>query len=660
MRTRGLKIRLVTIVAVGLAVGALGLLEPLIGSWGAFHLLGIGVPTLLLLYLSGGLVLSLLAGVVVTLGYAARSSRWLPTNALAHHATAALALTAAIVLAPPVHHELRDFGLPASYALVAPVLLILAALITVKIIPRIMTPFFSWFLGEPSGRVSGARVAIVLIVIGLIVPLTVLQGVQSRNRARGRAARLELRTRPGGQDVQNVLLITVAALRADRLGAYGYRHPTSPRLDSLAARATLFERCFAQGSTTELSLGALFTSLYPSMHGVRRPQHLANPLAPEIETLAENLRDAGLRSTGLMSDRYLKREWGLTQGFDRADEFQYGYLHLLPVRLLKVLHWITPPARIGNLQVPTATAVTDRALSELGRSQGEPFFLFVHYMDVHHPCLPPASHEGLFRTPGASTLEAAALWKRYGPLFKELPSEKEIVAPADLRRFSDLYDGCVRYVDGEIGRLLDGLRARGLDRNTLVVVAADHGTEFMEHGNMLDQSAFLYDELTHVPLIIHWPGQAEGRKLDSQVQLIDVMPTLLAVCDLPRYPGAQGRSLLPLLLGERDGSETPVFNQSYACVAVRTPTRKLMLDLPNNRAYGFRLDLDPREKENVAGQDAGCDSLETLLEGFMRRAMFLPTGVEPTEPDADARTAALDRVRFDGTRHPPGSPRTTG
>jgi len=307
------------------------------------------------------------------------------------------------------------------------------------------------------------------------------------------------------------------------------------------------------------------------------------------------------------------------------------------VRLLKVLHRITPPPHIGNLQVPTATAVTDRALSELARSKGEPFFLFVHYMDVHHPYLPPVSREGLFHTPGASAMEANALWKRYWPLFKELPSEKEIIALADLRRFSDLYDGCIRYVDGEIGRLLDGLRAQGLDGSTLVVVAADHGDEFMEHGNMLHLSTFLYDELTHVPLIIHWPGQTEGRRTGALVQLIDVMPTLLAACDLPPCPGTQGRSLLPLLSHDHGWTAAPVFNQSYACVAVRTPSRKLMIDLPNDRAYGFRLDLDPREMQNVAGQDAGCDSLETLLEGFMRRAMFLPAGVRPTELDARTR-----------------------
>jgi len=638
MRTRGLRIRLATTVAVGLAVGALGLLEPLIGYWGQFHLLGIGLPTLLLLYLGGGLLLSFLAAILVSVGYAGRTSQWLPISAVAHHATATLALTVAVILARPVHYELGAFGLPSSYALVIPVLLILAALITVKIIPRIMTPFFSWFLGEPSGRVSRARVAIVLVLIGLIVPLTVLQGVRRRGPGQvGRPARLELRTRPGGQDVQNVLLITVDALRADRLGAYGYHRPTSPRLDSLAARATLFEHCFAQGNVTELSMGALLTSLYPSMHGVRRQQHLASALAPEIETLAENLRDAGLRTAGLMTNPYLKREWGLTQGFDRVEEFQYGYLQLLPVRMLKVLHQIRMPARIGNLQIPTATAVTDRALVELGRAPGEPFFLFVHYMDVHHPYLPPARSEGLFRSSGASALEAPALWKRYWPVFKELPSEKEIIAPADLRRFSDLYDGCIRYVDGEIGRLLDGLRARGLDRNTLVVVSADHGDEFMEHGNMLHLSSFLYDELTHVPLLIHWPGQTEGRRTGMQVQLIDVMPTLLAACDLPACPGTQGRSLLPLLRSDAGWSDAPVYNQSYACVAVRTPSRKLMVDLPNDQTYSFRLDLDPREQVNVYGQDPGCDSLGTLLEGFMRRAMFLPPGMRPTELDARTR-----------------------
>jgi arylsulfatase len=637
MRTRALKIRLATVIAVGLAVGALGLLEPLLGYWGGFHLLGIGWPTLLLLYLGGGLLLSILAGAIVTLGYARHSSQWLPITALAHYATATIALVGVVILALPIHYELRSFGLPSSCALVTPVLLVLAALLTVKALPRLVTPFFSWFLGKPSGRVAGARVAIVLILIGLIVPLTVLQGEQTRRQGHGRPPRLELRTRPGGQAVQNVLLITIDALRADRLGAYGYRRPTSPRLDSLAAHATLFEHCFAQGNVTELSMGALFTSLYPSMHGVRRHQQLAGPLAPEIETIAENLRDAGLRTAGLMSNPLLKREWGLTQGFDRCDEFQYGYLSLLPVRLLKGLHWITPPARIGNLQVPIATVVTDRALAELNRLKAEPFFLFVHYMDVHHPYLPPERFEVLFRTPGASPLEAKALWKRSWPLFKELPSDREIISQADLRRFGDLYDGCIRYVDNEIGRLLEGLRARGLDRNTLLVITADHGDEFLEHGYMFHLSPYLYDELTHVPLLVHWPGQTDGRRVPETVRLIDVMPTLLAACDLPPCPAAQGRSLLPLLRGDGGWTEVDAISQSYECVALRTPLRKLMLDLPRDRAFGYRLDVDPLELQNVAGQDPGCDALQPVLDSFIKRAMVFPAGLPPTELDPRTR-----------------------
>jgi arylsulfatase A-like enzyme len=618
MRTRALKTRWMTVALVGLALGALGLLEPLLGYGSQLHMLGIGWPSVLALYLGGGLTLSLLAGAAVALAFRGRSAQWLPIAIVAHHLTAALALAGVMILAPPLHYELGALGLPSSYALVVPVLLALGALVILKVPSRLATPALAW-------------------TIGLLVPALVVPAELGRRQGRGRAPRPELRTRPGAQEVQNVLLITVDALRADRLGAYGYRRPTSPRLDSLAARATLFENCFAQGNVTELSMAALFTSLYPSLHGVRRHQNLASPLVPEIETLAENLRDAGLRSAGLMSNPYLKREWGLTQGFDAIDEFHYGYLRLLPVRMLKVLGLLRPPGRIGTLQVPDAEAVTDRALSRLDRLKGGPFFLFVHYMDVHHPYLPPPRFESRCRTPGASTIDAQALWRRSWPLFKELPSEREVFSPADLRRFRDLYDGCIQYVDSEIGRLLDGLRARGLDRSTLVVVAADHGDEFMEHGNMLHLSPFLYDELIHVPLIVVWPGQSAGGRVAPVVRLIDVMPTLLEVCDLPACPSAQGRSLLPWLRGEPGPADAPAYSQSYEFIGVRTGDRKLMYDLPRDRAYCFRLDEDPQELRNVHGQDAGCDSLGEALVEFLKRTALTPAGVRPTELDPRTR-----------------------
>jgi arylsulfatase A-like enzyme len=638
MRARAFKTRIATVILVGLVLGALGLLEPLLGYWGEMHQIGIGWPSLLLLYLGGGLLVSVLAGVLVTIAYAGRSSQWLPITAVAHYATGALALAVVIVLAPPLHYELRAFGLPSSYPLVTPLLLAVAVLVVAKGTPRVWLPLTARLLGEPSGRVARTRVAVLTLAVLLVAPVTVIRSVESGQRARGRPARPELRTRPGAQEVQNVLLITVDALRADRLGTYGYRRPTSPRIDSLATRSTVFTRCFAQGNVTELSMGALFTSLYPSMHGVRRQQRLASPLAPEIETLAENLRDAGLRTAGLMSNPYLKREWGLTQGFDAVEEFQYGYLRLLPLRLLKVLHLFHPPARIGMMEVPSATAVTDRALARLARDKQRPFFLFAHYMDVHHPYLPPARFEGLFHAPGATSIAADALWRRSWPLFHELPSDKELFAPGDLRRFGDLYDGSIRYVDTEIGRLLDGLAALGLDRSTLVVIAADHGDEFLEHGYMLHLSPYLYDELIHVPLIVHWPGQTAGRSVSPPVRLIDVMPTLLAVFDLPACPSAQGRSLLPVLRGEPDATPAPpVFSQSYECAAVRTASRKLMYDLPHDQAFCFRLQDDPQELRNAQGQDTGCDSLGTILVDFLKRATLVPNGVRPTELDPRTR-----------------------
>ncbi|MBM3318470.1 MAG: sulfatase [Candidatus Eisenbacteria bacterium] len=637
MRSRAIRVRLTAILLCGLTLGALGLLEPLLRFWRQYHLLGIPGGTLVLYYLAAGLAVAAAAGVPVTLGLALRPVQWMPLAMAAYYASATAALAGVIVLAPIVRWELLDFRFHLSYAVILPLLALIAGFLVYKATPRILLPLFGWLFGRPSGRFARLRTALLLLLVGLLIPVALVKDARSRYADAGRPARPDLATRPSDDPVQNVLLITIDALRPDHLQGYGYARPTSPNIDSLAAEGTLFTHAFAQANCTELSFGAIYTSLYPFAHGVQRRAGLASRLPAATETIAELMRDAGLRTFCLAPNPYLKREWGLTQGFDRVEEFHYGYRSLLAVRVLREAGLVRMPEMIAHLDVPRARVVVDRAVRLLAETRGQPFFMHVHFMDVHHPYIPPAPYQEMFRTPGATSISAAQFWRRGWPIFSMLPSEEELLPPRDLARLIDLYDGAIRYTDDEIGRLLRELQRLGLARQTMVVLTADHGDEFLEHGDIFHKSPFLYDEVIRVPLIVSRPGATGGARSDALVRHIDLLPTLADWMGLPRVAQAQGSSLRPLLSGEGEWDDPAVFSQTYDVIALRTRAHKLMYDLRHDRSYCFDLIADPEERTNLQGQGEACGELEPLLADFLRQIALPRSGHAPVEIDARTR-----------------------
>jgi len=631
MRPRAIQVRLAAVLLSGLALGALGLLEPLIGFWEHFHLLGAPWPTLLLFYLGSGLAIAIAAGSAVSIALAFRSAQWMPVAIAAYYATATAALAAAIFLTPVVHRELVSFNVPVSKLIIFPVLLVLGAAFTYKGTRRIVMPLFTALFGYPSGRIALLRLTMWLLLIGLLIPVTIAKDLRSRYRGSGRPPRPALATRPSHDPVQNVLLITIDDLRADHLGSHGYARPTSPRIDALAREGYDFTRCFAQANCTELSFGSIFTSLYPSTHAVRRTGGVASRLPARIETLAERMRDAGLSTHALMTNPFLKREWGLTQGFDTVCEYHFGYLDLMPVRLLRQFGLALSPERIGYLQIPRASVVVDDAIARIEEERHTPFFLHVHLMDTHPPYIPPATYEERYRTASAARVPARRLWRNTWPVIEMLPSERELLPPSERQRMIDLYDAAIRYVDDQVGRLLDALDAAGLAERTLVLLTSDHGDEFLEHGDIFHKSPFLYDELIHVPLIVRVP-ERQGERVTELVRHIDLAPTLLELFGQPPIEAAQGTSLLPLLGGDRAAwTAQAAYSQSYEFIAVRTPERKLMYDLARDRTFCFDLRTDPRELHNVYGTDAGCDSLDEALMEFLKR-VSVPADTRPKIP----------------------------
>lgn len=640
MENRGIGSNLLTMVLAGLAAGATGLLEPLVRFWNAFHLLGRTWPELVGIYLASGLVVGLAAGAAVYLGLLLRKPSWTPVGRTAYYLAATYALGTVLMIAPPLRLRLIQAGLGLPYAVLYPALLLLALAAILALVPLVIRPVLSGLIGTARGAVCAPRAALWLLLIALLVPVTLFKEVQSRYAGSGRPPRTELRTRPSEAPIQNVVFLLIDALRADHLTCYGYDRATSPVIDSLAARGVLFERCFSQGNRTELSMGSIFTSLYPSMHAVRHGTDRTSVLPAGIETLAELMRDAGLTTSSMVSNPYVKREWGLARGFDRLEEFHSAYTELIPYRYLFRLGLATPPDRVLQTPVPRAEVIVDRAIEEVDRIRKDPFFLYLHFMDVHHPYHPPPAYRRLYPSPGAASLDSGVLWTRYWDDFNRLPGDPSAVSDAVVLQMMDLYDGSIRYVDEQIGRFVEALDQRGLIENTLLIVTSDHGDEFLDHGDLFHKTMFLYDELIHVPLIVVLPGkEAGGRRIGPLVRHIDLMPTLVDLLALAPSEQALGRSLRAHLAGQPPLETEPAYAQSHEFVAIRTDTHKLMYDLDGGRGFCFDLIDDPGETVNRYGDESAgaCERLMQDLMEFIRRITVPREDEEMLEIDEHTR-----------------------
>ena len=315
----------------------------------------------------------------------------------------------------------------------------------------------------------------------------------------------------------SVLLVSIDTLRADRLGCYGYERDTSPNLDALADRGVVFENAFSTAPWTLPGHMSIFTSLYPSFHKL---ESTSRRLSPNVPTLTESVKALGYRTSGFVMTVLLAKHWGFGRGFD------FYYRHQEVVRAEK--------------QTSTAIDWLDWHLFQQRRKkEPEEFFLFVHYFDPHETYSPPEPFLSMYTGDYTGTISPDdQVTKTF--------AERDFPTAEDHQYVLDLYDGEIRYTDRELGRLLDRLEALALLDEMIVIVTSDHGEEFKEHGSMGHQST-VHREQLQVPLIIVGPGLPTGARVDSQVSLVDVYPTLsgLLGADVPKH--AQGTDLRTLL-----------------------------------------------------------------------------------------------------------------
>lgn len=333
---------------------------------------------------------------------------------------------------------------------------------------------------------------------------------------------------PSPAAIRNVVLVSIDALGAAHTGAYGYARPTTPRLDELAREGVLFERAYSQQVWTLTSHLSMLTGLYPQVHGAseRTPVHSGVP------TLAELLTEAGFDTASFVgTDIYMSPRFGIARGFGHYQIQLGGARKANRARF----EWLAQQAQLQR------------------RNPEHRFFLFAHYFDVHSDVggdVPYAAPEPYARQFLPEDLE----WSRRGDtsLLMELQKSGQ-VTDEDRTALTALYDGGVRYCDEEcLGTLVAELRRLDLYDDTLIVVTADHGEEIFEHGMCSHQQP--YEETSRVPLVFRGPGLAAGRRAVATVELVDIMPTVLTLVDLPIPDGVQGRDLSAWL---RAGAEVP-------------------------------------------------------------------------------------------------------
>jgi len=319
-------------------------------------------------------------------------------------------------------------------------------------------------------------------------------------------------------DRPNIIIVLVDALRPDHLGCYGYRLPTSPAIDAFSTEGVVFTEAVSVADWTKPAVPSLLTSLYPSQHGVfegsasdTEGKVTSDILGESLVTLGEMLQGAGYATAAFVMNAQLKGFLGFQQGFELFAE-----------------------------DLGEASQIIARFLAWLDDRPGDrPFFVYLHFLDVHWPYTPPPPYDTMFGD-YTSQLDLAA----HDPkaLRQRINDGELTLAATDVLHLASQYDGEIRAFDDQFAELYATLKRRHLLEHTWIVLTADHGEEFYEHGK-IGHGNSLYEELLRVPLVIRGPSATPGARVSTPVSLIDIVPTALDVAGLPLAPSLMGRSL---------------------------------------------------------------------------------------------------------------------
>lgn len=413
---------------------------------------------------------------------------------------------------------------------------------------------------------------------------------------------------PAATTQPSVVLITLDSVRLDHLGWGGSELPTSPKLDSLAARGVRFTQSISQSSWTKPATATLLTGMVPSKHNANSRY---GALANSQRTLGEAFSLAGYRTHALSSNPNVSPTFGFGQGFELMLRDVAG----------------------------TAEQLVARGKQWLENNDGQSSFLYLHLNDAHYPYQPSADYAGLFNKTGIDTHLDGKTEEHFRTSYGEGFSEEQV----ESLRLS--YAEEIRYLDDIVGDFVNELLDSRDD--IIVVITSDHGEEFLEHGD-LGHGHTLYDELIRVPLQFVMSDKLMDEHAwqiglhTQQVRQMDVMPTILEMCAMP-WPHAQipldGSSLLNFFgkdangisnrnaMSETDSQGSALSGYAGPLRSYRMPQSKLIISDPylvekEQRAWLFDLNADPREVVNIA--KANPQQVAAMYGAYQDSGWLLP------------------------------------
>ena len=377
----------------------------------------------------------------------------------------------------------------------------------------------------------------------------------------------------------NILLISIDTLRADHLSSYGYGRETSPALDRLAENGVLFERAIAPTSWTLPSHLSMLTGLEISAHGIADDRQWTwvdangEPLTPNLagRFLPEMLQDAGYRTAGFHTWKYLDEQFGFGPGFEVYERLGHTfYSHPVVSKRFDELRAANDVEALKRLrdEHPELFDVARKSTPEVlerGRewisearasTPDQPFFCFLHLFDVHDPYTPPPPFDTKFDPDYDGPIDGRNVTSGDSPVRGDMD-------PRDLAHLIALYDGEIAYVDAQLAGLFAWLETEGIAEDTIVVVTSDHGEEFFEHGHKTHRRQ-LYRESVHVPWILSWPGRLPaGLRVAETAGLVDLAPTVLGLVGVTPPRATSGRDLSRVVLGHERHTDRTYLTELY-------------------------------------------------------------------------------------------------
>jgi len=334
----------------------------------------------------------------------------------------------------------------------------------------------------------------------------------------------------------NVIFIVVDALRFDHLGISGYSRNTSPNIDKIARESVFFSNAITTIPSTTPSISSMMTGLYPHSHGLRFIHR--QKLNPKVTTLPEILHAHGYKTIGYDLDSIGD---GLEKGFDAFSLLRWRMINKIKRTLKKSIYW--------NYKIGQAEELTHFAKKQIKICKDDNFFLYLHYNDLHWPYKPIKPFDEMF-DPDYKGDHIFNDWNNKisrGDMIFNNPLPKDEIYHAIAH-----YDGLIRYIDTQINHIIMYLEEMKIRDNTLLVISADHGESLGEHKLHFQHSLCLYEEGIKIPLIIDNPNFRQQKKIETQVQTIDIMPTILEILNIPLIENIDGKSLIPLMKGVKD------------------------------------------------------------------------------------------------------------